>query len=451
MKLLTALLILAMSVVGFATAPVGARNGSAVPAIDNTNRAQVAATYRSAVTDNMTLSPSWDGSTSGCEAGDANDVFDAATVESINWFRRMAGLNPVTESATQSAGAQDAALMMHAQNNLSHFPATSWPCHTAAGASTAGLSNLTLGIVGPRGVVGQIEDPGAGNEALGHRRWLLFPELQSVGIGNTSRASAVQVINDFGARYSETDWVAWPPAGLVPDATVFDRWSLSYAGGSSVNFSAASVSVTENGRALAVKLLPIANGFGDAALGWEVAGANPQAAGDVVYRVSVSGILIGGRALTHSYTVTSFDASAPIHMCNGKAATIVGTAGADMLRGTAGPDVIVALGGDDLIEGLSGNDVICAGSGHDLVRAGWGNDVVFGGLGRDTLRGANGNDVLYGGSGRDRIEGGAGADTLIGGNHVDTLLGNTGNDVCWGRVASQSLATNDSRSCERGR
>ena len=451
MKLLTALVVLALTVLGLGTSPLGARNGSAVPAIDNNNRAQVAATYRSAVEANMLLNPSWNGDASGCDAGQANDSFDAATVESINWFRRMAGLNPVSESAGQSAGAQDAALMMHAQNNLSHFPADSWSCHTASGAATAGLSNLTLGIVGPRGVVGQIEDPGAGNEALGHRRWLLFPELQHVGIGNTSRASAVQVINDFGARYSESQWVAWPPAGFVPDATVFERWSLSYAGASSVDFSGARVSVTENGKGLGVRLLPIAHGYGDPALGWEVVGANPTGPGDVIYRVQVSGILIGGRSVTHSYSVTSFDALASAHTCNGLPATIVGTAGADTLRGTPQRDVIVALGGNDTIDSLGGNDVICAGNGNDVVRAGWGNDIVLGGAGRDTILGAHGNDVLNGGAGRDRIEGGAGADLLIGGDHLDSLVGNIGTDVCWGRAVNQTIATNDSRTCERGR
>jgi|GEM_PF-3803907 len=94
MKLLTALMVLSLAILGLGTSPLGARNGSAVPAIDNTNRAQVAATYRSAIQANLALNPTWDGDANRCDAGDANDSFDAATVESINWFRRMAGLNP---------------------------------------------------------------------------------------------------------------------------------------------------------------------------------------------------------------------------------------------------------------------------------------------------------------------------------------------------------------------
>ena len=464
MKFFAALFVVSLAVLGLSTAPLGARNGSAVPAIDNANRAQVAETYRSAIDANLTLNSNWSGNASSCNAGAASDTFDAATVEAINWFRRMAGLNPVSENSAQSAAAQETALMMHAQNQLSHFPGGEWECHTESGSETAGLSNLSLGIVGPQSIVGQIEDAGANNEALGHRRWLLYPALSNVGIGNTSRASTVQVINDFGSRHAESEWVAWPPAGFVPDTTVFNRWSLSFAGASSVDFSNTRVSVTENGKALDVRLLPIANGFGDPALGWEVSGANPRGAGDVIYEVSVSGLVVGGRSTSHSYRVTSFDAlAAPVaaptpapspatsHTCNGFPATIVGTSGDDILRGTPQRDIIVALGGHDTIDSLGGNDVICAGNGNDTIRAGWGNDLVLAGAGADSIHGGHGDDRLVGAAGRDDIRGGSGDDALIGGNHKDTLVGNMGTDVCWGRAAQQAVATNDAITCERGR
>ena len=455
-RMLSLLSIVSVLVLGLGTSPASARNGAAVPAINNADRAQVAATYQSAIEGNLLLNPQWNGSTAACQPGTATNTFDAATIESVNWFRSMAGLRPVSEDSALSNAAQQAALMMHANNSLSHYPTAGWSCHSASGTKSAGLSNLTLGIVGPRSVIGQIEDPGAANEALGHRRWLLFPELTKVGVANTSRASALQVISNFGSRYSETDWVSWPPAGFVPDETVYPRWSMSYAGAGKVDLSGARVTVTENGRKLAVRVLPVVAGFGDPTLGWEVSGANPKAAGDVVYKVSVSGVTINGRAISRSYTVTSFDAAAktaPVlgPTCQGKAATIIGTPGDDRLRGTSGADVIVGLGGNDIIDGLAGNDIICGGRGHDLIRAGWGNDVVLGGPGRDTIRGARGNDTLNGGSGRDRIDGGAGSDTLIGGGHTDTLVGQGGTDICWGNTVRQSLSTNDARTCEKGR
>lgn len=435
-----------------AAVPASAANGAAVPDINNTNRAQVAASYRSAIEANMNLSPGWTGSTRGCAAGTSTATYDAATVEAINWFRSMAGLNPVVEDAQQSAAAQRAALMMHAQQTLSHYPSPDWNCYSQAGATTAGLSNLTYNITGPRSILGQIEDAGAANVALGHRRWLLFPELTTVGVGNTSTASVVQVINDFGARVSETDWVSWPPPGFVPDEMVYPRWSMSFAGSETINLSNASVTVTENGSPLRVTMLPVINGFGDPALGWEVAGANPTQPGDVKYEVVVNGLVIDGRSAIRRYTVTAFDASAPAGpSCNGLQATIVGTANDDRLVGTDGVDVIVGLGGDDVIDGLAGNDIICGGAGDDTIRSGWGNDKAYGGAGQDVLRGARGSDLLHGGAGRDRLDGGMGADTLIGGDHIDTLIGAGGTDTCWGRAIRQQVDTNDSRTCERGR
>ena len=452
---LSALLLALAGLIGLSVAPAGAGNSSYVPAIDTSNRAEVAATYRSAIHNNLGLAAGWNGSASECRAGSSSDTYDAATIESINWFRRMSGLDAVTENSSASRHAQQTALMMHAQNTLSHYPTESWRCHTDTGAETAAESNLTLGVVGPKGVIGQIEDPGAGNEALGHRRWLLFPELESVGVANTSRASVVRVIGDFGRRSTESPWVSWPPPGYVPDETVFDRWSLSYAGASSIDFSNARVSVRENGRPAAVRMLPLSHGFGDPTLAWEVSNINPEAAGDIVYTVEVQNVVVGGRSIDHRYSFTSFDvassAPAPSYTCNGRPATIVGTSGNDVLRGTSGTDVIVALGGHDTIEGLAGADIICGGPGNDVIRAGWGNDVVLAGSGRDIVRGSRGNDALYGQDGRDDLQGGLGADTIIGGVHLDTIVGGGGNDVCWGRSVGQTSATGDARTCERGR
>ncbi len=90
-------------------------------------------------------------------------------------------------------------------------------------------------------------------------------------------------------------------------------------------------------------------------------------------------------------------------VCEGRKATIVGTPGNDVLRGTGKPDVIAALRGNDKVRGLGGNDRVCAGRGRD---------AVYGGAGRDRLEGASGRDTLIGGPDRDALKGGRGKDTL---------------------------------------
>jgi Ca2+-binding RTX toxin-like protein len=106
-------------------------------------------------------------------------------------------------------------------------------------------------------------------------------------------------------------------------------------------------------------------------------------------------------------------------ICQGLQATIIGTAGRDVLRGTPAADVIVALGGNDVVRGLGGNDRVCAGAG---------NDRVDGGAGADRLAGAAGKDLLLGGPGQDLLLGGAGVDTLRGGPGKDRINGGAGRD-----------------------
>lgn len=83
--------------------------------------------------------------------------------------------------------------------------------------------------------------------------------------------------------------------------------------------------------------------------------------------------------------------------CNGLRPTIIGTASADLLRGTDGRDVVWAGDGADLVEGLRGADVLCAGAGDDEIRGGGGSDWIDGGPGDDLVSGGLGNDSELGG------------------------------------------------------
>ena len=116
--------------------------------------------------------------------------------------------------------------------------------------------------------------------------------------------------------------------------------------------------------------------------------------------------------------------------CGGRAATIVGTPGDDVIVGTSGPDVIATFGGDDMILAGNGDDIVCAGFGDDEVDGGNGVDAVFGEAGDDVLGGGNGDDALDGGAGDDALSGGNGADLLDGGDGIDAGDGGRGRDTC---------------------
>ena len=128
--------------------------------------------------------------------------------------------------------------------------------------------------------------------------------------------------------------------------------------------------------------------------------------------------------------------------CNGQPATIIGTNGRDVIRGTSGPDVIVSFGGNDVIYGNGGEDTICAGDGNDVVYGGAGDDFIDGGDGLDKLFGNAGDDTINGGDDKDTIDGDAGDDTLSGGAGNDSIIGDIGNDTLNGDDGDDLLTGN---------
>ncbi len=138
---------------------------------------------------------------------------------------------------------------------------------------------------------------------------------------------------------------------------------------------------------------------------------------------------------------------APLETCQGLTATVVGTAGDDVLRGTPGDDVIDAGAGNDVVFGNDGNDTICGGDGDDTLFGGSGNDALDGGAGGDGMVGGTGDDRLVGGDGNDLVAfldtpgpenanlttgiatGADGTDTLSG---VESLVGTQFDDTLTG-------------------
>lgn len=84
-----------------------------------------------------------------------------------------------------SADNQQAALLMIANGQLNHYPPPSWTCAStnAAGVAAASKSNIALGMYGADSIDGYMVDPGSGNAAAGHRRWILYPYTMKMGTG----------------------------------------------------------------------------------------------------------------------------------------------------------------------------------------------------------------------------------------------------------------------------
>jgi len=129
--------------------------------------------------------------------------------------------------------------------------------------------------------------------------------------------------------------------------------------------------------------------------------------------------------------------------CHGRRATVVGTAGDDVLHGTPGRDVIWGGPGNDTVYGRLGNDLICGGGGDDVIHGGRGNDEVFGGQGADRAFGDLGDDKVVGGPGSyDDVAGGLGIDTVSGGpGDYDLVHGDYGYDRMAGGPGKHDLAS----------
>jgi Ca2+-binding RTX toxin-like protein len=157
----------------------------------------------------------------------------------------------------------------------------------------------------------------------------------------------------------------------------------------------------------------------------------------LLFVVATLGVLAG-----HAVAAGS-GGEAEVHRCHGRQATIVGTAGDDVLHGTPGRDVIWGGPGNDTIYGSLGNDLICGGGGSDVIHGGRGNDEVFGGSGTDRVFGDLGDDKVTGGAGDDDdVSGGLGIDTVNGGpGDYDLVHGDYGYDRMSGGPGKHDIAS----------
>jgi hypothetical protein len=91
---------------------------------------------------------------------------------------------------------------------------------------------------------------------------------------------------------------------------------------------------------------------------------------------------MGRRSLIAGVTLSVVLAAAS----SASAGSIVGTPGADVLRGTQRADLILGKAGDDQLYGLGANDVLTGGPGIDRFFCGRGRDVVNAQVGETVSR-----------------------------------------------------------------
>ena len=179
-------------------------------------------------------------------------------------YRTMAGLPPVEMTAEGNRLAQGCALLMNANDTITHTPPSTFDCYTEEAKDTAGTSSVSSGPA-LESIGGYMVDPG-NPTTLGHRRWILSNMLASVGFGSAGR---------FSCQYQPAQrlpagakpWVAWPPAGQIPIQAFGAFFSnLNQTGWSvqsdTIDLNEADVTVTSDGMDLDVNVTMLGSGYG---------------------------------------------------------------------------------------------------------------------------------------------------------------------------------------------
>ena len=316
------------------TGYVGGSKGAAVavrPAyeplgwIDTSNREAVRSAWFNDFLPTADVPIEWTGSHDTGDPGDTSRAYKEAVIQRVNFFRAMAGVPAWVQLNLEfSRKAQQAALMMSANKTLSHFPTEDWLFYTAEGAEAAKNSNLCIAYNSARDpgcIALYIEDSGDNNTAVGHRRWILYPQVREMGTGDVPQvgefpyANVLWVFdsNLFNPRpATRDDFVAWPPPGYVPKDIVYDRWSFAYP---EADLSQASVAMTRNGAPVDLTIEPYKEGFGENTIVWvpqSGVGNTAAGTGDVRTTVTVSNVIIGGQARQFTYEVIAFDPNAAV-------------------------------------------------------------------------------------------------------------------------------------------
>lgn len=279
---------------------------AAAAGLDTTDRATVAKAYRDVYLPAVAVTAPAPATTaaSTCRSG-SSAALQQATLTAVNYVRDLSGVPPVTLYPAYSDDAQQAALMMYANNAISYDPPSTWACYTADGAEGAVNSNLSATANGAGVVEQYMDDAGTSHTAVGRRSALQLPNLQRIGTGTVGSFNALWVGAAQG--FPDLRYTSWPSAGYFPaPLEPQGRWSFT-PWNTDDDVSHAKVTVTGPDGSVPVTLRPVSGRSG--ALVFEL-GSLPQPTGSRVdrYTVTVSGIVNWGEVIDDfSYDVKLID------------------------------------------------------------------------------------------------------------------------------------------------
>lgn len=266
-----------------------------------------------------------------CTSGIPSDSEKKKVLDRINYLRSIHKLDPVVYDDKDDEVTAECALVIAANEQLSHTPDSSWKCWSQVAYDGCSSSNIHIGMASydmsstdSATIVDDFmtEEYQGEPKTLGHRRWLIDPWLTHIAFGRADYydgngyfvlGSAIKVINDddgTGAiAGSDIKFVAYPfenyPADLYNDnimmsfTVIKDRFS-KYSNGTGINFASATIAIIDpDNKTMKVKNIDYdTQGYGvPNNLRWYVEGIKPN----VKYNVTVSNIMINDNPEFYQY------------------------------------------------------------------------------------------------------------------------------------------------------
>ena len=175
-----------------------------------------------------------------------------AACDRLNALRRIAGLPPVTLDTALCQNGQYGAVIMAANNQLSHSPSKPAGMDDSfykQAYEACSSSNIYSGRILTYAVDGFMNDSDGGNiDRLGHRRWQLNPTMGKVGFGVAGRYCTEKVFDRSGQGCAY-DYISWPASGNFP-TELLDKdqaWSVSLNPDEYAAPSASAITITLSG------------------------------------------------------------------------------------------------------------------------------------------------------------------------------------------------------------
>ena len=174
-------------------------------------------------------------------AGALSGAAQNAALAQLNFLRALAGLGEVSLNPLYTLRCQNAALLLAANDRLSHAPEQPQGMPDALyqsgslGAASSDIArfNWMRPDILIDGVNYFARDDGDGNlPVLGHRRWLLNPLMRETGFGLANAKSGTSYVSMYAVDVQgDDDWryVAWPAEGAFPAELMATElaWSVS--------------------------------------------------------------------------------------------------------------------------------------------------------------------------------------------------------------------------------